>query len=376
MYIYLKLLFILLITSLQVVNSELLKNPHCAVSKKLDEQCGGYCYGIVKPLLQYAASIRSKENQFSELIDKIQNLKATIKMLKSQIELSNKHTNNCLTNNELKDSNEVLVDKIQYMIFAKNNNEAQLNTELRNRDSEILELKARDIANSAKIKELEKSLLEQNTKIIENLDSSCIGKLTNIYDIKVPGTSFFAVPCDSSLAGSGWMVVQRRQDGTENFNRTWEDYRLGFGNLHAEFFIGLEKLYLLTQSQPHELYIYLKDFNNQVRYARYSKFLIGREEENFKLKSLGKYSGNADDGMAGHINMEFSTPDKDHDTGSQHCAQEYKSGWWFHKCYTSNLNGEYRTTRLDQLYGIDWFKWHKESLKFVQMMIRPTNKKA
>lgn len=300
----------------------------------MDEQCGGYCYGIVKPLLQYAASVQSKENQFSELIDKIQNLEATIKILKSQLELSNEHTKNCLTNNELKASNKALVYKIQDMISVNNNNEAQLNTQLRNKDSEILELKARDIANSAKLKELETSLLKKNTESMHKLDSSCIGKLPNIYEIKVPGTSSFDVPCDSSLAGSGWTVVQRRQDGTENFNRPWEDYRMGFGNLRAEFFIGLEKLYFLTQSQPHELYIYLKDFDNEVRYARYSNFLIGGERDNFKLKSLGNYSGNANDGMSKHINMEFSTPDKDHDTSDQHCAQLYKSGWWFYKCYT------------------------------------------
>nr|XP_032294133.1 uncharacterized protein LOC116651586 [Drosophila virilis] len=166
MYIYPKLLFILFVTS------------------KRDTK--GFL--IVKPLLQYADSVQSQENKFSELIDKIRRLKASIKIVKSQRELSNEHTKNCLTNNVLKASNKALADKIQDMISGNKNNEAHLNTQLRNANSETLELKDQDKANLAKIKELEKSIIKKNPESIQNLNSSCIGKLSNIYDIKVPGT--------------------------------------------------------------------------------------------------------------------------------------------------------------------------------------------
>ena len=31
----------------------------------------------------------------------------------------------------------------------------------------------------------------------------------------------------------------KRFDGSENFNREWEDYKRGFGNLSGEFWAGI-----------------------------------------------------------------------------------------------------------------------------------------
>jgi len=85
--------------------------------------------------------------------------------------------------------------------------------------------------------------------------------------IKDPGIDAFSVLCDNSLAGSGWTVIQKCMDGIEKFDRNWKEYVDGFGQLNGEFFIGLEKLHLMTRTMRHELYIYMAD---QFAYTQYA----------------------------------------------------------------------------------------------------------
>ena len=52
--------------------------------------------------------------------------------------------------------------------------------------------------------------------------------------------------CDTVTDGGGWLVIQRRQDGSVDFNRDWVDYENGFGDLATEFWYGLRALNCLT----------------------------------------------------------------------------------------------------------------------------------
>lgn len=139
-----------------------------------------------------------------------------------------------------------------------------------------------------------------------------------------------------SYQNTGWTVIQRRQDGSEDFDRTWIEYKEGFGNPQKEFFIGLQTLHEMTSTlDVFELLIIMEDFESRTRHAKYSSFRVGSEDEKYAIKELGDYSGDAGDSMYYHRSRKFSTKDRDNDNNSTiNCAQEYKGGWWFDNCYS------------------------------------------
>ncbi|KAH8328217.1 hypothetical protein KR067_006184, partial [Drosophila pandora] len=192
-----------------------------------------------------------------------------------------------------------------------------------------------------------------------------------IYQIRLPGVSAFEAPCN----GSGWMVIQRRMDGSVDFNRNWTEYRDGFGNLTGEFFLGLEKLHLVTQSRQHELLIRLGKVDGSTAFEKYDNFRIGSEKDSYPLESVGNPTGDAGDSLTEyHLNMKFSTIDRDNDVHEYNCAKRFGGGWWFHKCGSSFLNGNfYKDGKSKSRDGIKWGKWYKYdySLTFVEMMLRP-----
>ena len=137
-------------------------------------------------------------------------------------------------------------------------------------------------------------------------------------------------------------MFQRRQDGSVDFYRSWDDYREGFGDLGGEFWLGNDKLHMLLALQDsHELRIDMVDENGNTIYAKYGRFVVASLSQQYRLSVEG-YSGTVGDAMAGHNGMRFSTKDKDNDRYSgQHCAQDYRGGWWYKYCHNANLNGLY-----------------------------------
>ncbi|XP_060665230.1 ficolin-2-like [Drosophila nasuta] len=362
-------IFLLLLMSFEV-------NSSCTGQQELDSQCSTYCYQVVKPLLQYVNTIRTMTQEQNELHQTITVQAEIIKSLNvqllQQIKLSESYDNHNRNQQNLIDQY-----KMQSELTSKSNKswEIQRETQQKLIDQHKLELTYLNLQIESKDKQI-KNLQTENVKTKElqsEQSSSCLGRLTGFHMITLPATKPFIVPCESNLteAGIGWTVIQRRKDGSVDFNRTWAEYKEGFGDLSGEFFLGLEKLHLLTQSQPHELYILLGDFANETRYARYNNFVIGNEKEFYKLKELGIYFGNAGDALKYHKNEMFSTADKiKHVPGI--CAKMFESGWWFASCYYCNLNGKYAFSNTDEESdSVEWRKWKRLPMKFAQMMIRP-----
>ena len=129
------------------------------------------------------------------------------------------------------------------------------------------------------------------------------------------------VYCDSDTDGGGWIVIQRRQDGSVDFDRSWNDYRVGFGNLSGEFWLGNYILRILTAStDPWQLQIDIMDWQNKTATAGYGFFWISGD--NYQLH-VDSYNANstAYDSLTYHNNMQFTTKDKDNDKWSEgHCG--------------------------------------------------------
>nr|XP_015031720.2 fibrinogen-like protein 1 [Drosophila virilis] len=368
MQIYLRVFGIILIFLLNKVNLITMEETSCTVfSSNMDIQCGGYCYKIVKTLLEHATSVYLKEKKYTELEAIIHEQKQVINYMETQELIM--QANLTFHRETIKSKDMQLALQLE-LINSYTRNSVRDSTE---KDLEILQLKSLINDKDLQLNNLKKQITSK-CSVHEDLSKSpsCHGKSTGVYMIKVSEMKTISVVCDSDIAGPGWIVVLRRINGGVSFNRNWEEYKAGFGDQQGEFFIGLENLHLLTQSEPHDLYISLMYSESESRFARYSNFLIGNEGESYKLKKLGEYSGNVGDAFRYHEHMKFSTPDRDNDLSLRNCAKALNSGWWFHKCYTCNLNGVYQKDNTGEL-GVHWKTWQGRSIKFVQMMIRPTS---
>ena len=184
---------------------------------------------------------------------------------------------------------------------------------------------------------------------------------------------WLSVWCDQKTDGGGWLVIQRRQDGSEDFYRTWSDYKDGFGDIRGEFWIGNDNLHLLTTTNQ-ELRVDLMDFKSNTAYAKYTSFAVGSASEDFNL-SISGYSGTAGDSMASHNGMKFSATDRDNDNSSLDCVMKRRGCWWYENCGYANLNGWYCKSFQVNITCVRWFHWKNkyESLKGAEMKIRPSD---
>nr|XP_009666476.1 PREDICTED: ficolin-2-like [Struthio camelus australis] len=234
---------------------------------------------------------------------------------------------------------------------------------------------------------LKLSLLEFTANFFNNnYLSSCAGeksckelldkgnRMSGWYTLYLPNCMAINVLCDMHTEGGGWIVFQRRIDGSVDFFRDWEEYKKGFGSHITDFWLGNEYIHLLSLFGTQELRIDLMDFDYKRTFAKYALFKVFSERENYKL-SLGSFIlGTAGDSLSVHHMMPFSTKDRDQDPQSNQCATTYKGAWWFNDCLDSNLNGQYKNGEHETFAdGIIWKadKGYYYSYKQTEMKFRP-----
>ena len=198
-----------------------------------------------------------------------------------------------------------------------------------------------------------------------------------MYTINPDYAAPFEVYCDMSTDSGGWTLFQRRVDRSVGFDRPWEDYVKGFGDVNGNFWLGLHKIYRLTRWRRFapELRIDMTDLTNVKGFAKYSRFFIDGSDEKYRLHIDG-FSGpsRVGDSLSYHDGRPFTTRDQDNDVYSGNCAKTYYGGWWFKNCFNSHLNGIYYSNNpVPKWQGIQWDTWQGDfkSLKRTEMKMRP-----
>ena len=200
---------------------------------------------------------------------------------------------------------------------------------------------------------------QPNNGPIENC--CCLGYNTNNYNVKSSGVYTIAnfcgvkcsntrVYCDTSSGGGGWTVIQRRKDGSVEFEkRDWVEYEDGFGDLHGEFWIGLRSMHCLTSQGNWELRIDYQLKNGTKSYLYYNKFVIGSVEDQYPLNISGFDSIRLTDPFDSFhplTGMKFTSRDRDNDLHPFDNCAITNGGWWHRRCSHIELNDGYTFMRM------------------------------
>ncbi|XP_059139804.1 angiopoietin-related protein 7-like [Physella acuta] len=156
--------------------------------------------------------------------------------------------------------------------------------------------------------------------------------------------------CDTKTEGGGWILIQRRIKGTESFQRTWNEYKNGFGELSGDFWLGNYWLWKLT-FMGYNVLRFDMTYQGISYFAEYMNLKV-ENEENFYRISFSTYRGNASDQFYYHNGMKFTTKDKDNDEAEKNCSHYRKGGWWYKACQNVNVNALWRSE--GEFTGVFW----------------------
>jgi len=152
-----------------------------------------------------------------------------------------------------------------------------------------------------------------------------------------------------SAADCTALLIQQN-DGSGSMNRTWADYKVGFGERSGNYWLGNDLLSQLTANYRYKLRFDLQqNGTGNWYYAEYSRFRVLSEADSYTLMVSG-FSGNASyDAFGWHNAEKFSTIERDNDRlSSNNCAAMIGAGFWWGDCGWCYVNAA---------RGTHWFYW-------------------
>jgi len=61
-----------------------------------------------------------------------------------------------------------------------------------------------------------------------------------------------------------WIIIQQHLGKDFNWNLTWDEYKAGFGFIDDNFWLGLEKMHLVTKCRPYRLRVEVQQCYNMI----------------------------------------------------------------------------------------------------------------
>ena len=140
--------------------------------------------------------------------------------------------------------------------------------------------------------------------------------------------------CVCFVANCTPLLIQQNYGWSGSMNRSWAEYKVGFGDPSDNYWLGNDLLSQLTAKYRYKLRFDLLSHNTgNWYYAEHSTFRVLSEAYNYKLL-VGGFSGNAsfDAFNAYHNGAQFSTFDGDNDLWlSGNCAASHGNGFWWRR---------------------------------------------
>ncbi|XP_027696122.1 angiopoietin-2 isoform X3 [Vombatus ursinus] len=244
-------------------------------------------------LLEHSLSTNKLEKQILDQTSEITKLQDKNSFLEKKVlDMEDKHTVQLQSIKDEKDQLQVLVSRQNSIIEEL---EKQLVTATAN--NSVLQKQQHDLMETVHslltmitAPNSKNSFVAKEEQIIfrDCAEAFRAGLTTNgIYTLTFPNsTDEVKAYCDMETNGGGWTVIQRREDGSTDFQRTWKEYKMGFGDPAGEYWLGNELVSQLTNQQRYVLKIHLKDWEGNEAYSLYEHFYLSSEELNYRGVTL------------------------------------------------------------------------------------------
>ncbi|XP_045137526.1 ficolin-2-like isoform X2 [Portunus trituberculatus] len=164
-------------------------------------------------------------------------------------------------------------------------------------------------------------------------------RVSGVYEIH-PFTCTCTKPvlvwCDMETDGGGWTVFLNRQHQAIqlDFNRTWSDYKAGFGSPYSEYYLGNELLHQMTHGRMYAIRMDVTLASGGYDFSTYQYFTVYSEEKRYTASLTGtQLSGTSNTNCLVQMNNRvFTTLERDLDSYNSNCAVKRGGAWWYNNC--------------------------------------------